>query len=243
MLPCRLLQRRSLGWTTTAILPRSSSRSIKLECTLIAARRDRSRRFASSATPSKPEPDHPSAAAARQPSQEPDTSVYRGPLAGAYRSLKIFSLSGLACAWAFTPLIFISDSALPLGARFALAGVTLFAGTLSTVLVAWCGRPYVVTMRRLTDGGVHGLEIVTSSMFLKPRITKVYDTQFLVNTKRAFALWELAENTTLPTSEKNSNEETVAETLDAHGKLLGSWIVKWDKDGKGTCHGVGNIVR
>ncbi|KAF8504708.1 hypothetical protein F5888DRAFT_1657907 [Russula emetica] len=75
--------------------------------------------------------------------------IYVGPLTQTFRRLKIFSLSSLALASSLTPLIFIVESSLPSTARAALATTALATSGVSTALVAWCGRPYVTTLRNL----------------------------------------------------------------------------------------------
>lgn len=68
---------------------------------------------------------------------------------------------------------------------------------------------------------------------------------FLVETKRAFAKWELAEALVLPASKSITpgTEETVAETTDKDGNVVGRWIVTWGENGEGICHEVGHIIR
>lgn len=75
--------------------------------------------------------------------------IYVGPLTQTFRRLKIFSLSSLALASSLSPLIFIVESSLPSTARVALATTALATSGVSTALVAWCGRPYVTTLRNL----------------------------------------------------------------------------------------------
>ena len=38
-------------------------------------------------------------------------------------------------------------------------------------------------------------------------------------------------------------EETVAETRDQNGTIIGRWVVQWGENGQGTCHQVGRVVR
>ncbi|KAH8087814.1 hypothetical protein BXZ70DRAFT_1002129 [Cristinia sonorae] len=149
-----------------------------------------------------------------------------------------------------------TTSGLPLVARLALASIALSTSGVSTALVGWCGSPYVSTLRWLpaTDGATHATEVVemtTHTITMQPRVTKVYDAGFLVPANRPFASWELAEAFRLPPAEAEQErangmlprEETVAETLDAKGKVVGRWIVEWAEDGTGTCQGTGSIVR
>jgi hypothetical protein len=74
------------------------------------------------------------------------------------------------------PFMFIVESNLPYSARFALASIAIGTSGLSTSLVAWCGRPYVTTLRRHRPDGEKGgevLELTTMTLFLRPRITTV----------------------------------------------------------------------
>jgi len=74
-----------------------------------------------------------------------------------------------------------------------------------------------------------------------------------VQTNRGFAKWELADKLCFPPSKDGAEavrkagnpgqEETVAETLDVDGKVLGRWIVRWEEGGVGKCREVGQIVR
>ena len=161
------------------------------------------------------------------------------------------------------PLLFILEttSGLPLVARAALASIALGTSGVSTALVGWCGSPYVSTLRWLpaTDAQQQSaavipteiVELTTHTITMRPRVTKVYDASFLVPANRPFATWELAEAFRLPPAEVEQErangllprEETVAETFDTRGKVVGRWIVQWAEDGTGTCDGSGKVVR
>ena len=179
--------------------------------------------------------------------------VYEGPLSRTFRSLKIFSLSSLGLAIALTPFMFIIDTSLPFIARVVLAATALGTSGVSTGLVGWCGQPYVKTVRTLSGGNdlkpaeaaVNGIQLETFTLTLRPRFTNVYDTAFLTETRRPFAKWELADSVTLQKSgEEVPPEETIAETLDAQGKVLGRWIVAWNDDGtRGVCRSEGKVQR
>lgn len=179
------------------------------------------------------------------PTPTPTPTEYEAPLTATFRRLKIFSLSSLSLSVVMSPFMFLleTSSGLPVFARFALIGIALGTSSISTALVAWCGKPYVIALERL-DGGAGGVAMTTSTFALNKRVTRVYDTAFLVDTPRPFAKWELAK--TLQLDGKNNapgTEETVAETVDAKGKELGRWIVKWDENGRGTCREVGKMTR
>ncbi|KAI0302335.1 hypothetical protein B0F90DRAFT_206770 [Multifurca ochricompacta] len=90
-----------------------------------------------------------------------------------------------------------------------------------------------------------GIELTTLTLTLAPRATRVYDPVFLNDTTRAFARWELARSVQLPPEDASSvrpgEEETVAETLDPVGKVLGRWVVTWGENGEGSCRAEGRV--
>jgi hypothetical protein len=201
-----------------------------------------------------------------EPTEPPSDEIYYGPLSQTWRRLKIFSVSSLTLSTIMTPFMFLIEttSAVPLVARIALAGTVLTTSGISTAVVAWCSRPYVnklhyfhvedtsaVTPSQAAGKVLSGMELITTSLTLRKRITRVYDTAFIVPTSRPFSKWELAEAFQLPPAEAAAEkakgnlprEETIAETLDEKGSVLGRWIVKWDADGSGTCRQVGKIQR
>ena len=160
-----------------------------------------------------------------------------------------------------TPFLFILEtaSAVPLVGRVALAGTLLLTSTVSTTMVGWLGLPYVTKLVWLPaekpdtgSGGKQavGVEMTTTTLTLKERITRVYDSAFLVPTNRPLAKWELAEVFKLPQKELEAAqkegglpaEETIAETLDKDGNVLGRWIVEWKGDGTGTCRDTGKVI-
>lgn len=182
--------------------------------------------------------------------------AYHGPLTQTFRRLKIFSLSSLGLSCIMTPFIFIVESSLPMSARIVLAATALSTSSISTALVGWSGASYVVDLQRLSpadNGGIEGIEMTTLTLTLKRLVTRVYDADFLVDTKRPFSKWELAQSVLLPPSKEDAlmaekggvpgEEETIAETFNATGEIVGRWIVKWENDGRGTCRGTGKVVR
>jgi len=167
--------------------------------------------------------------------------MYYGPLSKTFRNLKIFSLTSFGLVSSMTPLFFIIESTLPLSARVALAATTVGTSGISTALVSYCGSPYVNRLRRL-PAEVGGIEMETTTLFMKSRYTSVYDSSFLRDsTGRPFAKWELADAVD-GAKEEGETEETVAETKDAEGNVLGRWIVRWE-NGRGECRGVGRVIR
>jgi hypothetical protein len=154
------------------------------------------------------------------------------------------------------PFIFIVESSLPMSARIFLAATAISTSGISTALVSWCGAPYVSHLRRLIpaeNGGIEGIEMTTLTLTLKKQITRVYDSDFLVETRRPFAKWELAQEIQLPPPSEDAltaaksgapgEEETVAETLNEKGEIIGRWIVKWGEAGAGTCQATGRVLR
>ncbi|TFL07021.1 hypothetical protein BDV98DRAFT_599366 [Pterulicium gracile] len=180
--------------------------------------------------------DKPAAAPLKAPAE------YYGPLTPTFRKLKLFSVASLGFSATLAPFIFVIDSNLPPFARAALFATAMGTSGISTAMVSWSGYPYVAHLRRPEPKVI---EMTTYSLFLRPRITTVYDTSFLLPAKRAFAKWELAPSVTSTPEEaqQRPSEETIAETRDATGKVLGRWIVSWSPEGKGTCRAVGSVNR
>ncbi|KAG9312196.1 hypothetical protein JVU11DRAFT_7494 [Chiua virens] len=189
-----------------------------------------------------------------------ESSAYRGPLTQTFRRLKIFSLASLGLTFTMTPFLFIVESSLPTSARIFLTATAVSTSGISTVLVGWCGAPYVVNLRRLKaqgdsgEDGIDGaLEMTTLTLTLKKLTTRVYDPDFLVSTNRPFAKWELPLAIQLPPPGEDSiaagkagspnQEETVAETFNDKGEIVGRWIVTWGEGGSGSCRGTGKVVR
>lgn len=128
-----------------------------------------SRRFLSD----KAETPKPDSTAPASSTEQPE---YVGPLSNTWRRLKIFSLASCGLSMTLAPFMFIIESNLPYSARFALASIAVGTSGLSTTLVAWCARPYVTALRRLKPDGEQGgevLELTTSSLLLRPRVTTV----------------------------------------------------------------------
>ncbi|KAF9012549.1 hypothetical protein BDQ17DRAFT_1344140 [Cyathus striatus] len=175
---------------------------------------------------------------------------YLGPLAPTFRRLKVFSLASLSLSFTLAPFMFLIESNLPLSARFALASIAIGSSGISTAMVGWCGKPYVTTLKRIPSdpqGTAETLEMTTLTLLLHPRVTKVYDPYFLIETRRPFAKWELADTISLPPNKDSASlsgqEETIAETFDKDGRVLGRWIVKWEQNGEGKCREVGTVAR
>ena len=72
----------------------------------------------------------------------------------------------------------------------------------------------------------------------------------MIETHRPLAKWELAREITLSSNSSESKtqpapgqEETIAETMNQKGEIIGRWVVKWKENGVGVCHQVGHIIR
>ncbi|KAJ7918801.1 hypothetical protein B0H13DRAFT_2231163 [Mycena leptocephala] len=168
-----------------------------------------------------------------------------------FKRLKVFSLSSLSLCAMMAPFMFVIETNLPWSARAFLASTAIGTSGVSTGLIAWAGRSYVTALRCTkspTNDAIQQLEMTTLTLRLQPRITRVYDPLFVVPTERPFAKWELAQLVLLPphlraTPPAPGQEETVAETTDAQGRVLGRWIVRWAENGEGACHEEGTVMR
>lgn len=68
----------------------------------------------------------------------------------------------------------------------------------------------------------------------------------MIETQRPLAKWELAREITLSRNSSESEpgqEETIAETMNHKGEIIGRWVVKWKENGVGVCHKVGHVIR
>ncbi|TCD61952.1 hypothetical protein EIP91_007692 [Steccherinum ochraceum] len=261
-IPCRLYSTPGRTWTLGRVSPGASTLRLQSRRSILTSA---SKLEAASAPPPASETCSEIISNPRSAPLSNNASgeyVYHGPLAQTFRRLKIFSLSSFTLSVVMTPLLFVLEttSSLPLVARVALASIALGTSGVSTALVGWCGSPYVSTLRWLpaTDAQqppaaspTEIVELTTHTLAMKLRVTKVYDAGFLVPANRPFATWELAEAFRLPAAEVEHGkasgllprEETVAETYNAKGKVVGRWIVQWAEDGTGTCEGSGKVVR
>lgn len=182
------------------------------------------------------------------PDKLKDEIFYIGPLSTTFRNLKIFSLSSLTLTSALTPFIFIIDAPLSLSARIALAITALGTSLSSTALIGWCGKPYVVSMRR--QPGSDAIELTTTNTFLRERRTVVLDPRFFQPTSRPFATWELPLNFTADIEaggqRSDGTLEPVAITRDTSNRVLGQWDVLWHEDSgrlNGTLRKSGQAIR
>jgi hypothetical protein len=114
-----------------------------------------------------------------EPTITKETDIYHGPLTTTFRRLKIFSLASLGLSVTLSPFMFILESSLPIFARLALVSIALGSSSVSTALVSWCAKPYVITLRRSYKDGAEEIEMTTVNLFLQPRITKVGADFFL----------------------------------------------------------------
>ena len=108
-------------------------------------------------------------------------NIYHGPLTTTFRRLKIFSLASLGLSVTLSPFMFILESSLPVSARLALISIALGSSSLSTALVSWCAKPYVVALQRSYNGGAEEIVMTTVNLFLQPRITKVSTEYFILS--------------------------------------------------------------
>ncbi|KAK7691785.1 hypothetical protein QCA50_005188 [Cerrena zonata] len=137
----------------------------------------------------------------------------------------------------------LSFQATVLGTGTALYGIVTLYIVLST-------GPYVAYLRWLPHDGrkkPQGIEMTTHTLFMRERITRVYNPAFLVDADKPFTVWKLARNFRLPPFVANivkvGDEEVVAETFDKSGKVIGRWIVTWGEGGIGVCRSEGKIQR
>ncbi|CAL1711396.1 unnamed protein product [Somion occarium] len=196
-----------------------------------------------------------------QSPNHPEELVYHGLLRNNIRAMKLWTSSSLMSCVVLTPVLLFMEIIPPIGV-LAMAGTFLTAYGAAASMVSWCGGPYVFTLRWLPTNYAHDqngtgtkepqvVEITTMSLTLNQRITRVYDTAFLLPTIRPFATWELAEFFRLSPHEVEARKakgvlpgkEVIAETLDKKGVVIGKWVVHWNENGSGACEEQGRVSR
>ncbi|KZV97847.1 hypothetical protein EXIGLDRAFT_832595 [Exidia glandulosa HHB12029] len=164
--------------------------------------------------------------------------IYTSPTEKPVRLLKLFCVSGTALTFLASPLLLFADASLPLVARLtAIAFATLGTGSTTAFVARYFGG-FVSFVRR--DPQTGDLTFATTTLLLKPRLTTVYDKAFIVPAERPGAKYSLAEQ--VAGEGEDGAEETVAQTTDAEGRVLGRWIVRWEQ-GVGRCRAAGEVVR
>jgi len=111
------------------------------------------------------------------PSQN-ENSEYHPMFARTLRRLKIFSVSSLSLSTTMTPFMFLIDSSVPTYARVTLASTALMTSGVSTALISWIAKPYVLSLKTLPspeEGGNEIVQFTTMNVILKTRITQVCD--------------------------------------------------------------------
>jgi hypothetical protein len=135
--------------------------------------------------------------------------------------------------------------------RVMLGGVAMASSSLSTALIGWCAAPHVTSLTVERDGAI---KFTTKSFFMNSLETTVYDKGFLRPATRFMAHWQLAKEIRLSKEEveqgnaglEDGKEETVAETRNEKGDVLGWWAVRWRREGDsyvGECTRSGNVVK
>ncbi|ORY87064.1 hypothetical protein BCR37DRAFT_390777 [Protomyces lactucae-debilis] len=80
-----------------------------------------------------------------------NSSHYTAPLAKTVRNIKLFSLSSLTLSTLISPVFFVIESDLDVSVRAAMVGVAILTSGVSTAVVAWVLKPYVVAARVLGE--------------------------------------------------------------------------------------------
>ncbi|KAJ3082210.1 hypothetical protein HDU99_003342 [Rhizoclosmatium hyalinum] len=119
----------------------------------------------------------------------PGTSVvYTGAIGKAIQALKRVSVISLSATWATTPL-FAFTSVAEGGASTAAIAVmvgALIVSSGSTALIAWCCKPYVVSIA----GAGSQLTLTRLSFFGVPYATTVDESELRTSRGRMFSTWE-----------------------------------------------------
>ena len=90
--------------------------------------------------------------------------VYTGPLKGAVRAVKVFSLSTCVLALMGTPvLVVLGNPGVPVPARVAMGSLVLLVGVSTTAVLHWLCKGYIT--RLFYDKHSHTVAAYTVSLF------------------------------------------------------------------------------
>jgi len=170
-----------------------------------------------------------------------DKLIYQSPTEQPVKILKMFCVFGTGTTLLASPLLLLVDAPLPMVARVSGIGMALFGTASTAAFVSKFFSGYVLSVHREANEGP--LVFRTADLFLRTRRTSVYDPSFIVRSTRPSAKFELARRVEGAQGGQPGTEETVAETTDAAGKVLGRWVVSWKEGGVGECRAEGNIVQ
>lgn len=101
------------------------------------------------------------------------STVYNAPLMKTVRNIKFFSLSSLALSTAISPVFFIIESEIDPAVRAVMVGIALGTSALSTAVIQWVLKPYVITGKSLNSIGVDKVDLTRLTWFGGRRTTEV----------------------------------------------------------------------
>lgn len=101
------------------------------------------------------------------------STVYNAPLMKTVRNIKFFSLSSLALSTAISPVFFLIESEIDPAVRAVMVGIALGTSALSTAVIQWVLKPYVITGRNLNSIGVDKVDLTRLTWFGGRRTTEV----------------------------------------------------------------------
>ena len=85
--------------------------------------------------------------------------AYIAPLKKTVRNIKYFSLSSLALSTMISPVFFLIDSEIEPAVRAVMVGIALGTSALSTGVIQWVLKPYVISGRHLNSIGEDRVEL------------------------------------------------------------------------------------
>ncbi|KAI9335490.1 hypothetical protein BDR26DRAFT_1009252, partial [Obelidium mucronatum] len=127
------------------------------------------------------------------------TLIYSGVISKAIQALKRVSVVSLLMTWATTPLFAYNlymDTGKATVAAIAVMGGALIVSSLSTAVIQWCCKPYVISIAQKMQSSENEsipsreLTITRLSFFGTPYAHTVKETDLRVSAGRMFTTWE-----------------------------------------------------
>lgn len=108
------------------------------------------------------------------------STAYIAPLKKTVRNIKYFSLSSLALSTLISPVFFIIDSEIEPVVRVVMVGIALGTSALSTAVIQWVLKPYVIAGKHLNSIGEDKVDLCRLTWLGREKMTEVQTSSLKV---------------------------------------------------------------
>lgn len=101
------------------------------------------------------------------------STAYNAPFRKTVRNIKYFSLSSLALTTLISPVFFIIDADIDMAVRAIMVSIALGTSALSTGVIQWVLKPYVIAGRQLNSTSGEKVDLCRLTWLGQERLTEV----------------------------------------------------------------------